>query len=636
VLIYNNRKEFVSVTDDTLSDLGYYNARQLHEDAIDFADLFENKPGYVHNFKNFSWIDFLLHSEQDNIKARIRCNGKIFECGFKISTYPMDSDEDGYSIELADLVTVGEDENSQVRSEFDDPMESPQETQTVPTIQSEPPVEPKQPEVLSSEPVTMPEFNDEPLAMPEFDDEPVAMPEFNDEPLEFDTTTQIEPEIDNAPVDFGMDTDTSSPAPIQETPSVTPDTSAQTTNGIDAALIQRLNLETPQDYSYDPSIAADELGLPADLIDEFVGDFIVQAKKFRPDLEEALEKQDYDNIQILSHKLKGVAANLRIEDALEVLTFINTSQDDVKLKDHLTYLFYIVHKLEHGEDAAAFDTAVQTDTPTAMEPIAETTQDETALESESFDLDIPPMDDTNVEMDNSDTQDDTIEMPDFSMDTEPTEENPTQESESFDLDITSTPENDSLEDDIIPMDLEPMDIGTAENDSDFDDLNLTTSETAANSADDFAFDLIDNDSESLNSYEEPLQTADIEMPDLSNESFDLPSDEAVQTSAPVEPVDTKKFDIQATADSLDMSLETVKSYINDFVDQANMLKGELESALTSQNLDQVKELATQLKGMSEALHMKYASELLSTHQTTADPQEAIASAKELFIFVREL
>jgi HPt (histidine-containing phosphotransfer) domain-containing protein len=79
------------------------------------------------------------------------------------------------------------------------------------------------------------------------------------------------------------------------------------------------NLKTPGDYQYDPHIAADELGLPVELIEEFIGDFIQQANDFRDDLFDANLKEDFDEVHILSHKLKGVAANLRIEDMRQLM-----------------------------------------------------------------------------------------------------------------------------------------------------------------------------------------------------------------------------------------------------------------------------------------------------------------------------
>ena len=522
MLIYNIKKEFVGITEELLRRVGYNTASELQEDAVDFADLFENRPGFIHNFKNFSWLDFILHSEQDNTKARIRCNGKIYECGFKISNYffiAAGENEPGFIVELTDLNIIGDDDGSSIREVYEP--EAPQALQ-MPDLM----------EVTTADD----SFRQEPQAehvMPSAEIEAISMPEL----------TEIEPmpELDEAIESFDMDLISEpEPEPIKiETPT-TPEPIVQTApavtpTAVTSAFIESLGLETPADYVYDPSIAADELGLPSDLIDEFVGDFIVQAKKFRPDLEDAINSQDFDNIQILSHKLKGVAANLRIEDALEILSFINSSKDVSKLNDYLNYLYQIVHRLEFGNDATA--------------PVAEVT------------------------------------------------------------DAPSLIESDTAEDDLYAFDL----ISTDHNDSEAS---------------------IPDIDESLNS---PLDKLEDDMLDISDDLLDLPlKQEEESTTTPLDHIDTNKFDIHEAASNLDIPMETLKSYVDDFVDQANELKSELESALTSNNLEEVKQLATQLKGMSDSLNMTHASELLSVLQTTDDTQVAIENAKELFIFIREL
>jgi HPt (histidine-containing phosphotransfer) domain-containing protein len=113
------------------------------------------------------------------------------------------------------------------------------------------------------------------------------------------------------------------------------------------------NLHVDKSYKFDPNVAAHELGLPVDLIQEFIGDFIQQAYEFKDELFEAVLKGDTNNIKILSHKLKGVAANLRIEDAFETLSIINTSNDSIEIEANLKYFFTIIAKLEGKEVSTA-------------------------------------------------------------------------------------------------------------------------------------------------------------------------------------------------------------------------------------------------------------------------------------------
>ena len=80
---------------------------------------------------------------------------------------------------------------------------------------------------------------------------------------------------------------------------------------------KRLHLEVTESdetIEFDPAEAANALGLPESLIIEFVNDFIQQAREERTNFEKAYEAEDIKTINETAHKLKGVAANLRIED----------------------------------------------------------------------------------------------------------------------------------------------------------------------------------------------------------------------------------------------------------------------------------------------------------------------------------
>lgn len=573
MLIYNNNKEFVDATNDTLKRIGYNSIQELQEDAVDLADLFENKPGFVHNFKNFSWIDFIIHSEQDNIKARIRCNGKIYETGFKIDTHyfiPGDEEDTGFAIELTDVIVIGDDETSQERD-----TNAPLSIKAPSVIQkNDLPISEPVPQAAEVIPISMPDMSiDIPETSIQTQSEAMSfdmdvMDDVDDTPLpDLELVQEIQPQAENF-------TSIQTEAPV---------------NVASSEVFDKPVLETAADYVYDPSIAADELGLPTDLIDEFVGDFIVQAKKFRPDLEEAISNEDFDNIQILSHKLKGVAANLRIEDALEVLTVINSNKDVENLQKHLNYFYHIVSILEFGDQAPA------------------------QVSQESH-------------------QDSTSNIPDYSTDLIPD----SQESPRLDL--------DDMDLDIIPLD------------RDFPAETVDSSTQTDDVEDDFTFDLLPSDTNDIEPLEmnfdepditlkdDPFQTPEHEPLELDMEDFTLNTaqeEPALEPLIEVQPtlfshIDVAKFDVTQATESLDVSVETLKSYVDDFIDQANVLKPDLESALTSKDLNEVKNLATELIGMSDALYMTYASQLLNTLQTTDDLKEAIQSAKDLFIFIREL
>lgn len=84
--------------------------------------------------------------------------------------------------------------------------------------------------------------------------------------------------------------------------------------------------------NYDPRIAADELNLPVVLIEEFVDDFIEQARHDKDHLLASYYQKDMDNIHELGHKLKGAASNLRINELADVLEEIQFCTEYDKLE----------------------------------------------------------------------------------------------------------------------------------------------------------------------------------------------------------------------------------------------------------------------------------------------------------------
>jgi len=87
--------------------------------------------------------------------------------------------------------------------------------------------------------------------------------------------------------------------------------------------------------SYNPQTAADELNLPVVLIEEFVDDFIEQARQDKDHLLTSYYQKDMENIHELGHKLKGAASNLRINELSDILEEIQFCAD----YDNLESLF---------------------------------------------------------------------------------------------------------------------------------------------------------------------------------------------------------------------------------------------------------------------------------------------------------
>jgi HPt (histidine-containing phosphotransfer) domain-containing protein len=99
--------------------------------------------------------------------------------------------------------------------------------------------------------------------------------------------------------------------------------------------VKEISLENikPLPISYSPQTAADELNLPVVLIEEFVDDFIEQARHDKDHLLASYYQKDMDNIHELGHKLKGAASNLRINELSDILEEIQFCTEHSKLEN---------------------------------------------------------------------------------------------------------------------------------------------------------------------------------------------------------------------------------------------------------------------------------------------------------------
>ncbi len=354
MLIYNFQKEFVGIDEKDLRTLGFTNLQGLRTEVHDFADLFVKTPGYVHNFKHVHWIDFISCAESnEESKVIINVNNKNYTAVVQIATaFLVDSPASkGFLVTLHNLreLTVAESErisgditqreaplspsepqqifaNSPVHVEdaFDTPTQRATQVETVESA-------------ITTDPYELPldvMMDDEPT-LPVSQEIPVVEKSIESLDIHFDDSQEENLDI---PLEIDIDDD------FEDV--LTQDFVEKKSSSTHTEMIKE---SFENGYTYDPHVASDELGLPIDLIEEFIQDFIEQAKEFKEDLYRYLDESDLDNLKILSHKLKGVAANLRIEDALETITVVNTESNINLISENLDTFYKIIAKLS-GEE----------------------------------------------------------------------------------------------------------------------------------------------------------------------------------------------------------------------------------------------------------------------------------------------
>ncbi len=109
-------------------------------------------------------------------------------------------------------------------------------------------------------------------------------------------------------------------------------------------------------YIYEPAEAIDELGLPEELVDELIEDYVEQILRTYSEFQlhiSALWEQDFlgeslnfTPLRDLAHKNLGVAKNLRIEDAMILLGEIYKADDLKVLSECLELLISSAIKLK--------------------------------------------------------------------------------------------------------------------------------------------------------------------------------------------------------------------------------------------------------------------------------------------------
>ena len=640
MLLYNQRKEFVGIDADDLSSLGFSNINELLSESNDFADLFVKKPGYIHNFKNFSWIDFILHSETGESKAIIHAKGKNYSCLLHVASFHFVSEEGGFGVIIKKLRQLSGAEDAQASKSVQDsggiqatPVAAPVATpsaatitpmsmpkQEVPSLIEEPPAYEKPSLDISLEDMQLDEpydnsFTPEPEPeLPSFgEDLELSEPDLLDvpEPQDIDlglatpdddSFSAMEENEFGTPVDLGMPLDVEEdlsldfddsalddeyPMPVEEEPVIeeAPMLGDYVTPAGTASNSGHLSeLVSSGTYKYNPQVAADELGLPVDLIEEFIGDFIDQAHEFHDDLFASVNGNDYDNVQILSHKLKGVAANLRVEDAFDTLSVVNTSKDNEEVMTNLSQFYKIIAKLEGKE--------VDEPTPVATPTIAE--EDVVGIEPEVEETEIAiglkqpdegPMliDEEIAPMSDDDLYDDLLATPETAPQPEP--EVPALAVEDDDLydDLLAMPEPETQEVPAVIEDEQDEDI--------YDDL--------------------------LGAPEELVPEPEVEI-------------------APAVEIPALNFDAQRAANELGIPADIVNEFVQDFKEQVSSHQIDFDNAIAADDVQGVKRTATLLKGMSDNLRLNEISEVLKALQQTTDTNNTAQELAKLQAYADQL
>jgi hypothetical protein len=353
MIIYNSKKEFIGIGEKelkllNLSGLDELIAESSEASSFDFANLFVKTPGYIHNFKHVHWIDFISSEDSmDENRVIISIKGESYKASLELETLYLQENPNAtaYGINLVGVRKLTHSENEMVSDDI-----SSQSTPTSAEIKSFDSHKPKTVSMQKSkevvkDPYEVKETNEvvEEEIKLDLDLEPNLDVFVDEEEKEIKEET-LKTTTSQPDVKIDLDLDEEDTISVKEDHKELVEETAE------------LDLEDDEfkDYVYDPALASSELGLPIDLVEEFIEDFINQSYEFKDELYHNLDIGKIDQVRMTSHKLKGVAANLRIEDAYEALVIINTDDDIDKVKRTLDkYYNFIIKKLA-GEDVSEY------------------------------------------------------------------------------------------------------------------------------------------------------------------------------------------------------------------------------------------------------------------------------------------
>jgi len=612
VLIYNFKKEFIGMDEGTLKTFGFNNLSQLRAESADFADLFVRTPGYVHNFKHVHWIDFVSCAEpSEESKVIIDVNSKTFKANLSINTVFLADNptEKAYIIYLQQLRELSQQEVQSISEELaqrptpvgttealslsaSDPYDIP-ETPVAPQAVETP--QPLQQEVAPA--ITPNDDFDAPLDI-ELDEYDVAETPEVPQSIELDIpeeTVTPSQEDDLLSVDDMYDIDDSLDIEeeVLQTTSPTPSQEVQADD---------FDENFDYDYHYDPQVASDELGLPIDLIEEFIQDFIAQAHEFKDGLYTSLAEGDLANVKVLSHKLKGVAANLRIEDAFEVLTTINTSEDIRVVESYLKTFYKIIARLS-GEEVQAV----------APQQAQEPQQTPVLMDENDFIID-DPIDEIST---NEPTQDEaqqeesiSLELEDDDLFSDPVDEQIVSEPT---LEEPTAPTNEN--EDLLDIDLDFED-DFLENESPEETTKTDTTEqtNTQEAADD---DLLDLDLDFADEIDEPI-----------NEDV-VVEDETIPTPSIL-------FSKESAANAIGLDIQTYSELLEDYTQEVQEIITQLEQSLEADDIQTLHLEAQKLKSMSENMHVEDVLQETNNIITSSEQSDIKDSVTTIKAIVEEI
>ena len=345
MILYNKNGDFLGISKDELSFLGYEDLEEFRSLHSDVAELFVNKPGYIFKFSNFSWIDYALHSgaPKKSVILKLKTGNEI-EVPLRIKEiflYTPNGNEDiYYSVELTNnthQTSLTQSSYTEKNSEIFAPQALKKQVD-----------EEHEPKEISFEE----DFEDEPEKISfeeDFQDEPEEVSfkeDFEDEPnikLKIDDSLFEEeislPKKDETIEQISTQSDFIEQDEPEEIQKLKIDIKSEPFPNIEsqysADKIEDIKPSCEdENLDLDLLYCAEESGLDISLISEILTDYINKIDNDIPNIRTSLENET--DINPLLYELKGISDNLHIlelSNKLKKILLANSKGDKIKELD---------------------------------------------------------------------------------------------------------------------------------------------------------------------------------------------------------------------------------------------------------------------------------------------------------------
>jgi len=325
LILYDKSGMFLGMGTQELSLLGYDDIEEFRNYHNDVADLFVNKAGYIFKFKNFSWIDYTLHSGTPNRRVLVKAkNGREIDSALHIYEIFLTQDLYGakscFGVEFVSASPFAKTEalrETPTSSETHfEPLQSlPMQEPTSFSMEDAPTlITPFEEEISPSE-------IEQSFEMPSVAQTEEPARDVGDFKLKFDSDILNEPSFIITPSTKESDTLFAQDMSLETYPEDAHEDLLQDTllcineplNTLMEAEVHNVSLH-PQETPFDFSLSAETLGLDISTLAEIITDYSEELDAKIPFIEKALESKDFLYAKEEIAKLKSVAYHLHIID----------------------------------------------------------------------------------------------------------------------------------------------------------------------------------------------------------------------------------------------------------------------------------------------------------------------------------